>query len=83
MNEWVLAAVILIAALTPCLGVCVLTGLTHALAAFEVASTLLTTVLMILSEGFHRQPFIDLAVVLGLVSVVGGLAFARLMEQEL
>jgi multisubunit Na+/H+ antiporter MnhF subunit len=37
---------------------------------------------MVLSEGFHRQPFVDLAVVLALVSIVGSLAFARLMEGE-
>jgi multisubunit Na+/H+ antiporter MnhF subunit len=83
MNEWVLAAVVLIAATIPCLGVCVLAGAAHALAAFEVASTLATSVLMLLSEGFHRQPFVDLAVVLALLSIVGGLAFARLMEQDL
>jgi hypothetical protein len=29
--------------------------------AFEVAGTLLTAGLMLLSEGFHRQPFVDLA----------------------
>ena len=83
MNEWVLAAIVLIAALIPCVGVCVLAGATHALAAFEVASTLLATVMMLLSEGFHRQPFVDLAVVLALVSIVGALAFARLMEQDI
>ena len=42
-----------------------------------------TTVLMILAEAFHRQPFIDLAVVFALLSIVGSLAFARLMEQDL
>jgi multisubunit Na+/H+ antiporter MnhF subunit len=83
MNEWELVAVVLIAALIPCLAICALAGATHALAAFEVASTLTTTVLMLLSEGFHRQPFIDLAVVLAVVSIVGSLAFARLMEQDI
>jgi multisubunit Na+/H+ antiporter MnhF subunit len=82
MNEWELAAVLLIAALVPCLGVCVFATATAALAAFEVASTLLTSVLMLLSEGFHRQPFIDLALVFGVMSTVGALAFARLMERE-
>lgn len=83
MNEWELAALVLIAALIPCLAVCVLAGATHALAAFEVASTLLTTILMLLSEGFHRQPFIDLAIVQALLSIVGALAFARLMEKDI
>ena len=38
------------------------------------------TILMLLAEGFHRQPFIDLAVVFAPMSLVGALAFARLME---
>jgi multisubunit Na+/H+ antiporter MnhF subunit len=83
MNEWQLAALVLTAALVPCLGVCVLAGATHALAALEVASTLGCTVMMLLSEGFHRQPFIDLAVVLALLSIVGAFVFARMMERDL
>jgi multisubunit Na+/H+ antiporter MnhF subunit len=83
MNEWQLAALVLTAAFVPCLGVCLLTGATHALAALEVAGTLGTTVLMLLSEGYHRQPFIDLAIVLGVLSLIGAFTFARLMEQDL
>jgi multisubunit Na+/H+ antiporter MnhF subunit len=83
MNEFEVAAVVLAGLMLPCLGVCVLTGVTHALAAFEVASTLLTTALMALSEGFHRQPFVDLAVVFAFLSIIGALAFARLMERDL
>jgi multisubunit Na+/H+ antiporter MnhF subunit len=83
MNEWEIAAVVLIAATLPCVGVCALAGTVEALAAFEVASTLATTTLMVLSEGFKRQPFIDLAVVLAFLSLLGGIVFARMMEREL
>jgi multisubunit Na+/H+ antiporter MnhF subunit len=83
MNEWELAALVLIAGIVPCLAVCVLAGATHALAAFEVASTVMTTILMLLSEGFHRQPFVDLALALALMSIVGAMAFARLMEKDI
>ncbi len=83
MNEWEIAAIVLAGAMVPCLGVCLLAGATHALAALEVASTLLTTVLMLLSEGFHRQPFIDLALVFALLSLIGALVFARMMERDL
>ena len=83
MNEWAIAALVLAVAIAPCLGLCFLAGATHALAALEVASTLLTTVLMLLSEGYHRQPFIDLALIFGLLSLIGALAFARLMERDL
>lgn len=83
MNEWVLAAIILVAAMIPCLAICATHGATHGLAAVEVSSTLLASVLMLLSEGFHRQPFVDLAVTFAFVSVVGALAFARMMERDL
>jgi multisubunit Na+/H+ antiporter MnhF subunit len=83
MNKWEIAAVVLAVAIVPCLGVAVLAGAEHALAAMEVTSALLTSTLMVLSEGFRRQPFIDLAVVFALVSVVGALACARLMERDL
>ena len=62
---------------------CVFAEPRSALAAVEVAGTLAATALMVLSEGFHRQPFIDLAVVLAVLSVVGSLAFARMMERDL
>jgi multisubunit Na+/H+ antiporter MnhF subunit len=83
MNEWELAAIVLMAAMVPCVGVCVFASAAAALAAMEVTSTLATTALIVLAEGFHRQPFIDLALVLAVLSVVGALAFARLMEGDI
>lgn len=83
MNEWEIAAAVLGAAVVPCLGVCVLTGARRALVAFELAGTLTASALMLLSEGFHRQPFVDLALLLALLSVIGAMAFARLMEKDL
>jgi multisubunit Na+/H+ antiporter MnhF subunit len=83
MNEWEIAAVVLIGALVPCLGVCLLAGVTDALAAAEVASVLAVSSLMALSEGFQRQPFIDLALVLAILGLIGSLVFARMMEAEI
>jgi multisubunit Na+/H+ antiporter MnhF subunit len=83
MNAFEIAAVVLVVITLPCLGVCVFGGATAALAAFEVASTVATTTLMVLAQGFHRQPFIDLAIVLAALSLVGGVAFARMMERDL
>ena len=82
MNRWEIAALVIMVALLPCLAGAVLAGAAAALAAVEVASVLAVTALMLLSEGFRRQPFIDLAVVLALVSTVGSLTFARLMEAD-
>lgn len=83
MNEWEIAAAALGAAIVPCLLVCAFTGAMRALAALEVAGTVSATALMLLAEGFHRQPFIDLALALALLSLVGAMAFARLMEKDL
>ncbi len=83
MNEWQLAAAVLGAAIVPCLGVCAFTDAVNALAGLELAGTLLASALMALCEGFHRQPFIDLALVFAFLSMLGAFAFARLMERDL
>ena len=83
MNAWIIAAIVLVVAILPCLAVCLLATDADALVAVEAASVLVTTVLMLLSAGFHRQPFIDLAICFALVSVVGSLAFARMMEEDI
>lgn len=83
MNEWEIAAAVLAAAIVPCLGVCALTGAMSALTALELAGTLLSSALMALCEGFHRQPFIDLALLFAFLSMLGAFAFARLMERDL
>jgi multisubunit Na+/H+ antiporter MnhF subunit len=83
MNEWQIAALVLAAAMLPCLGVAVLGQATTALAALELAGTLLTSALMALCEGVHRQPFIDLALLFAFLSMIGAMAFARLMEGQI
>jgi multisubunit Na+/H+ antiporter MnhF subunit len=81
MNEWEIAAAVLGFGLLPCLAVALLAGPEHGLAALEVGAVLSATILVLLAEGFHRQPFIDLAVVFVPMSAVGSLTFARLMER--
>lgn len=81
MNEWEIAAVVLGFALLPCLGVCLLARPEHGLVSLELAGVLLSTILVLLAEGLHRQPFIDLAVVFAPMSLVGALFFARVMER--
>jgi multisubunit Na+/H+ antiporter MnhF subunit len=83
MNEWEIAAAVLGAAIVPCLAVALSAHVTSALAALELAGTLLASALMALCEGFHRQPFIDLALLFAVMSVIGALTFARLMERHL
>ncbi len=83
MNEWLLAALVLVVAgLGPCLFVCVASSAIEGLVALELAGVIAAGVLLLLAEGLHRQPFVDLAVVLAAVSFVGALAFARFLERE-
>jgi multisubunit Na+/H+ antiporter MnhF subunit len=83
VNEWLIAATALGFALIPCVVVCALAQPPHGLIALEIGGVLVCTILLLLSEGFHRQPFVDLAVVLAPMSLVGAIAFARLMERNL
>lgn len=83
MNEWEIAATVLGFALIPCAAVALLAKPPDGLAALQLGGVLLCTILMLLAEGFHRQPFIDLAVVFAPLSLVGSFMFARLMERDL
>jgi multisubunit Na+/H+ antiporter MnhF subunit len=83
MNEWEIAATVLAFALIPCGALVLLAAPTVGLAGLQVAAVLLSTILVLLSEGFHRQPFIDLAVIFAPMSMIGSLLFARLMERQL
>ena len=51
-------------------------------AALNVAGVTAVMLLVTLAEAFQRQPFIDLAVVLGAMSLAGGLAFVRFLERR-
>jgi multisubunit Na+/H+ antiporter MnhF subunit len=83
VNEWEIAATVLAFALIPCTVAALLVPPPQGLAAMQVAAVLLSTILVLLTEGFHRQPFVDLAVVFAPMSLVGSLMFARLMERHL
>jgi multisubunit Na+/H+ antiporter MnhF subunit len=83
MNEWEIAATVLGFALIPCVVVCLFSPPPDGLVALEISGVLAATILMLLSEGFHRQPFVDLAVVMAPLSLIGSLTFARLMERHL
>ena len=81
MNEWLIAAaVLLIGGLVPV----TIAGLTRdvmaAAAALNLAGPVAAVVLLLLAEGFHRQPFVDLAVVLAAMSFVGSVIVARFLE---
>jgi multisubunit Na+/H+ antiporter MnhF subunit len=65
------------------MAVCFYAGPLSGLAALQVAGGLTTAILILLTESFRRQPFIDLALVFGVLTVVAGIVFARILERDL
>jgi multisubunit Na+/H+ antiporter MnhF subunit len=83
MNYWLFTAIVLAVCILPCAGVCFFAGPLSGIAAMQVAGGLLTAILILLSESFRRQPFIDLALVFAVVVTIGGIIFARILERDL
>ena len=81
MNAWLIAATVLLLGLVPCLVVMLRGSIVEALVGLQMAGVIETVVLLLLAEGFHRAPFFDLALVLALLSLAGGLVFARMLER--
>ena len=79
MNVWLLAATVLLAGLVPCGWVLLRARLLDALVAFELTSTLVTVVLVLLAEGFHRSSYFVVPLVLAALSFVGALVFVRFL----
>jgi len=81
MNEWTWAALaLLVLGLIP-VGIATLIGdVMSAAAAFSLTGPMCALILLLLAEGFHRQPFVDLAIVLSVVSSGGSLVLARVLE---
>ena len=55
----------------------------EAVAALELATTLVTLALVVLAQGYQRSSYYVVALTLAGVSFVGTLVFLRLMEREL
>jgi multisubunit Na+/H+ antiporter MnhF subunit len=83
MNPWLVAAAVLVVALAGPLFACVRGSIMDAVVALEMAGMVATVVMMLLAEGYHRPSFMDLAVVLAVMSFIGSLAFARLIGRRL
>jgi multisubunit Na+/H+ antiporter MnhF subunit len=83
VSVWLLAATVLLVALV--LPLLVLARAPHfdALAALQLASAVVTLVLLLLSEGFHRSIYTVLPMTLAALSFVGGLVFVRLLDRRL
>ena len=83
MSPWLIAACVLLVSLVGPLLVAVRRPIVDALIALELSGVVQTTVMLLLAEGFHRTALFDPAVVLAVMTFIGALVFARLMERHL
>jgi multicomponent Na+:H+ antiporter subunit F len=81
MNEWLIAATALLLGFVPCGLVLRKAGAMEGVVALEMAAVLAALTLVLLAEGFHRPPFFDLALVLAVLSLPGGLVFLHFLER--
>jgi len=81
VNADLVAATVLIAAIAPCLVVCIRGSLMEAIVALELCGTLTTLALICLAEGFHRQAYFGVALVCSVLVWISGLVFVRFVSR--
>ncbi|MEA2506279.1 MAG: multicomponent Na+:H+ antiporter subunit [Actinomycetota bacterium] len=81
MNVWLLAAFALILGLIPCAVVIFREPPMDRLVGLELSSTIVSLLLLLLAQGFHRPSLFDLALTVALLSFAGSLVFARFLER--
>ena len=80
MTVWLAAAVAMVAMLVP-LGLTAMRGSTlDRLVTLELALATQTIALILLAEGFDRDVYFELAVVMAVLSFAGNLVYARFLE---
>jgi multisubunit Na+/H+ antiporter MnhF subunit len=82
VNVWLVAATVLLAALVLPFSVLVRAPRIDALVALELSSVVVTLVLLLLAEGYHRSIYTTVPLVLAAISLVSGFVFARFMGRR-
>lgn len=83
MNEWLIAALVLLIALVPAGAVAYRAGPPSGLVSLQLAGTSAALIVLLLSQGFGRQPFVDLALIAAVMSFIGSVVLAGFIEQRL
>lgn len=83
MNVWMIAALAMLGCMVPCFVALISGDPVRRLIALEAASVMTVLELLLLMEGYHRVPFVDMALTLTLLSFGAGLVFARFLERWL
>lgn len=83
MNAFVVAAIAVLVGVVPCAVVARRGKMIEAVVAYEAITDLMVMALILLSEGFGRSGEFELAVVLAVLMIGGGLVFVRTLERWL
>lgn len=83
MNLWMWAAFGVGLCLVPCADLCLRGSAERRLMGLELSSIIATVLLVLMTVGYHRQPFIDLPLSLAIMSLGAGLVFVRFLEKHL
>jgi multisubunit Na+/H+ antiporter MnhF subunit len=81
VSSFVLAAIAMLAALIPLGVVLCRAELMSAVVAYEAIGSVAVLVLMLLAEGFGRPGEFELAILLAVMLLGGGLVFVRFLER--
>ena len=83
MNLWLAAATALLCSLAPLIWVIAHEAPIDGLAAVELMSPIVASILLLLCEGVSRPEYADLALALAIMSFGGSLVYARFLERWL
>ncbi len=84
MNVWFVGATVLLLALAPVGWVLVRGEIVAALVALQLAGSVVTVILLLIGEGFKRNSYYTLPIVLAFTNFVGVLIFVRFLgDREL
>lgn len=81
MSSFVIAAIVMLVALVPLGVVLCRAEVMSAVVAYEAIGSVAVLVLMLLAEGFRRSGEFELAILLAVMLLGGGLVFVRFLER--
>lgn len=82
-NHWIVTAVAAGGSLIPCAWMCLRGPAEKRLVGLEMTGAIITILLVLLTVGYGRLPFMDLPLTLAVLSFGAGVVFARFLEKHL
>jgi multisubunit Na+/H+ antiporter MnhF subunit len=80
---WTITAIALLTCMIGPFMRCVRGDTVSRLVGLQAGGSMCAVILLVLSEAYHRIPFVDLALAIALLALGAGLVFARFLERWL